>query len=96
MKKALFSSVLVVLVIFVLGINIYSSKQKIDNFISLNKTIEKLVILDKELDLLIANNNRFMNFDVVEQKIDLLQESFSTISKSRRSGKARTKNWGDS
>ncbi len=81
MKKALFSSVLVVLVIFVLGINIYSSKQKIDNFISLNKTIEKLVILDKELDLLIANNNRFVNFDVIENKIDLLQESFLTISK---------------
>ena len=80
MRKAFFSSVLAVILIFILGVNIYDSKQKIDNFLALTKTIETLVIFDKDLDVFIANNDRFTNFDIVEQKLDVIEKNIQLIS----------------
>lgn len=80
MRKALFSSILVITLIVILGINIHESKKKIDNFISLSKTIEKLVIFDKELDLFISSHNKYTNFDIIENKINELEHTFTFIS----------------
>jgi len=80
MKNAILSSFVLMVIVGVLGINIYFSKKDINNLITLNKQIESIVFLDNEINTFIQQGNDYINFDIVEQKISKLKKNFKDIS----------------
>lgn len=66
-------------VVAVLGVNIYISKKDINSLISLNKKIETIVLKDKEIDLFILHSNDYINFDTIEKKIKDLEYNLQEV-----------------
>ena len=79
MRKAVFSSLILLVIVAVLGVNIYVSKKDINNLIDLNKKIETMVLQDKELSTFILQSNDYVNFDTIEKRIFDLEENLKNI-----------------
>jgi PAS domain S-box-containing protein len=70
-------SIFLFIALFVFGINY--TKDKVFLFFAIEKSTNKLIVINKNFDLFISNNKRYENYDFIEKNIDNFNKIKKTI-----------------
>ena len=79
MKKSIISASLLLLIIITLGYFINNAKLQRANYSLIEKSINKISILNKELDYYFKNSLTYDNFDIIEYKIKSFKNELEKI-----------------
>jgi PAS domain S-box-containing protein len=81
MKKLMIYFFTLILIICILIYYIIDAKNKNDNFIEIKDHIEKLIIINKDLDIYIKHKTNYENYDLIEEKINDFNLQFKNLNK---------------
>lgn len=81
MKSSIINSLIFIILIITVGFTIYNGKTKIDEYILLDKKIDTITHLNRDLDLFIQSSSSYNNFDIVQNKLFIFEKEFKGIVK---------------
>lgn len=79
MKKALFASTILLIVMITLAFFINDARKQNNNLFSLSKNFENIKLINKDFDIYLLDPLKYSNFDIVEKKIKLFQFHIQNI-----------------
>ncbi len=79
MKKYFYNITIFTILIFALIYFIYNAKIQRDNFIAIDNSINKIILLDQEFDNYIDHSLTYDNFDIIQKKINSFKTELHKI-----------------